>query len=227
MARWAVNYGVNLEPQYRRLSVGGCPYGSVPPTYAYYNYASRRQLSRRFCLTEVTFGPENQFTEDGGRLSMYLKRYGESCYGTFLESAGVRVYPLTFEVGVSEGYVPVIPGAILVDLFGLTTAEEVRDAWYDAMAAIPISFVYRRKVDTDIIALWGVNQASCADDLVVIGYPTTAIDIATRRTMDVGCPPLAAIGGGGAIMAPMDRRDSGPATFNSGGELLFGNHQIV
>ena len=225
MSKWPGNYGVNLPPWSVRTGAGGCPYGTAPPDYDFYQPSVTRLLYRRFNETQLTFAAK-QFYLDGETIIMNATRIGESCYGHFVESAGVRSQLLTFEVDVNG--TGVTPGNIAVNIFAAVTDVDVRDAFYLAAYALGNPILFFAAGTGAVLRIIGKRTHYAPDWFGGTAFGANQTTQTIIRGSACLSPPLANLGGRGAIMAPMNRIMTGsPGQMFREGSLLYGNHKIT
>jgi hypothetical protein len=172
---------------------------------------------------QLTFAAK-QFYVDGDIVSFYQQRIGESCYGTFNESAGFRAQLLKFEFDVAgDG---VAPGNIAVNISAAVTDVEVRNAFYTAAYGLGSPILFFAAGAGAMMRIVGKRTQHCADSFGGTGMAPTKTTLHWVRTSTPTTPPLANLGGRGIIMAPMDRRQGAVDRIHEG-ELLYGNHDIT
>jgi len=224
MSRWPGNYGINFTPWNVRLGAGGCPYGSPPPDYDYYQPSVTRLLARRFPEVQLTFAAKQEYA-DGDTVKFNAVRIGEFAYDSFVESMGRRYQPLTFEFDVAgDG---VAAGHIAVDIVAAVTAVQVRDAFLIAASALANPTVFFAAGAGAMLRVIGKRSLHTADNFSGTGMNAPKTHLHWVRTSIPIVPPLANLGGRGAIMAPQYGGIGGPTGLVNEGRFLFGNHDVT
>lgn len=223
MSRWPKSgYAINNAPPSSGNTPGGCPYGTVPPDYDFYYFSGTRQLGRRFPECRLTFAAKGDYA-DNETLLFNAERYGESCYGDLVGTAGARVHRYRFAFDTAGDGVPV--GYRQLDISGATTAADVAAIFAASFNALSDPILECIDMLDGNVRLIGKRPLHQANSFSGSGYGVGKTTMQWVRTLNVGCPPLASLGGRGAIMAPRDRQDG--IGWQHEGELLFGNFQIT
>jgi hypothetical protein len=151
------------------------------------------------------------------------ERYGESCFGDLGRTAGARVHRLRFAFDTAGDGVPA--GYTAVDISGAVGAAEVAAIFVAAFNALGSPILECKDMLDGKVQLIGKRPLHQANSFAGSGYAVGKTMLQWVRTLDVGCPPIANLGGRGAIMAPRDRQDG--IGWQHEGDLLFGNFQIT
>jgi hypothetical protein len=137
------------------------------------------------------------------------------------ESAGVRAHLLEFEFDTNGS---VAAGKIAIDIAAATTAAEVAAAFRAAFEAggNPIT-----KADLGLVAgtvnLVGKRPQHGVAGIAGTGVAAGKTTLSHVRTLTVSSPPLVALGGRGAILAPQCRGNTVVGNKLREGRLEFGN----
>lgn len=224
--RYPLNYGVNPANTVPapRADVGGCPYACPPPDYDYYQNSGNRQLLRRFTEATLTFAAKASYL-DGETLVIHAGRYGESAYGDRYQSKCIRYANLTFEFDVTGN--GVAGTNIALDISAVTTAAQVASVFLAAWVASGTRIL---KTDTGLVAgtvkVQGTRPGHSLEGVGGTGYGAGKTTVSWVHTAQVGAPPLIALAGRGAWMAPQYRSLGGVGGLLREGRLMFGNHTV-